>query len=72
MSDFNYEQFRVKDSVKGEEKLFCLECGKPAGYERFGHAWCKEHKDFLKEDPEALEKIVINRLKELNKELERL
>ena len=60
-SEIDFENFRLKP----DQKMYCLKCGNPAAYERHGYAWCEEHKDYLKQDPEELEIIVIKRLEDL-------
>ena len=57
---FDYEKYRIKD----DKRMFCFKCGSPAKYICLGYTWCEEHKEFLKQDPEDLEIIVIERLKE--------
>lgn len=60
MDKSNYEKYLIKD-----EKVYCLKCGEIGKYKRFGYVWCEQHKEFLDDDPEDLENIVIDRLKEL-------
>lgn len=55
----DYNQFRIEG-----ENVFCIKCGKPAEYKRWGFTWCEEHKRNIEKDPEELERIVIRRFKE--------
>lgn len=63
----DYNQFRIggEDVYCQGENVFCIKCGKPAEYKRWGFTWCEEDKRNIEKDPEELEKIVIERLKEL-------
>ena len=54
----NYEKFLIKD----KKEVYCIKCGDIAKYELHGYTWCEKHKEYLKKDPEELEKIVIERL----------
>jgi len=62
--EFNYEEYRLtkeqlEHSRKG--KYYCLQCSQEAQYMRYGFTWCEEHKENIREDPEDLEEIVIDR-----------
>jgi len=61
MTENNYEQFRITTG----KQLFCIKCGAKAEYENYGYTWCEAHKEFVHDDPEELEDMVIERLDQL-------
>jgi hypothetical protein len=53
------------------EKNACLVCSRPATFESYGYWFCEPHSKYGKIDPEALEPLVMWRLRGLSvKEIE--
>lgn len=58
------EQYRIKDG----KQYNCIVCFRPAVYDYHSFTFCEGHKEKIREDPEDLEHLIFDALKQLSDE----